>query len=770
MQHILPSSSIFAFVLCSLMGMFFFPALLWADSVDARAWEITADKLTRHEDPPSFIAEGNVILEKKDPVATNQQDPQEGQLQEDRNPNNNSPSGLPTTDLKTVTTIKANWVSYDIVRGLLTMKGDLLITLGADQLTADSGTIDLEKATGSFENATVIRQQNEMHFEGKRIEKTGELTYHIEHGWIVTCKLQPGETSPWSFAADDVNLTDGGYAYLSHATFRIKDVPVLYTPVMLLPAKRERQSGFLFPNLSFSSRDGAGLETPFFVNLSPNTDLTLYPHYFSSRGMMHGAEFRYVSAEDSKGMLTGNYLNDALSHPSEVSYYQDGNFTHTNTDRYWIRGKADQNIGAWTTRIDIDIASDLDYLREFNSGSTGFDASQKTFLDAFGRGFIDKTNKYRENTLSAVRSWENGAGGSTFLVDAMAVNDTTEQVYAADNPSRAWTLPSLTYSRLVPLATTGNPDLIWNSNYTNFWRDKGAGAQRLDLMPTISTGIPLSSYVEAAISGGVRNTSYTIQDNDSSDWKETDTANRFLSHFDSEIGTTLMRDFAIDIGEANTLNHALRPFIAYSKTSIPDKKLLPQFDTIDKLEEENAIYYGVNNFFALSGEHKGHEVERDYAFFKVKQGYNLQSDQSDRPLTPVLIETGFYPVQRVLLKYSTKIDMYGDGAFFHAVDSTYFTSRGDSISVDYRYNELVDTNSITGSFWYILPYNFAVGYSLQEAIAQNKTIEEIARLRYIQPCWSMEFSTNTTPGNENFMLTFRLANLAGPLGFALPGR
>jgi len=101
--------------------------------------------------------------------------------------------------LKTVTTIKADWASYDITRGLLTAKGHLLIDIGADQLTADSGSIDMEKATGSFENATVIRQNKDMHLEGKVIEKTGALTYHIEDGWIVTCKLQPGETPPWSF-------------------------------------------------------------------------------------------------------------------------------------------------------------------------------------------------------------------------------------------------------------------------------------------------------------------------------------------------------------------------------------------------------------------------------------------------------------------------------------------------------------------------------------------------------------------------------------------
>lgn len=35
--------------------------------------EITADKLTKYEDPPSVIAEGNVILEKKEKVTRPQE-------------------------------------------------------------------------------------------------------------------------------------------------------------------------------------------------------------------------------------------------------------------------------------------------------------------------------------------------------------------------------------------------------------------------------------------------------------------------------------------------------------------------------------------------------------------------------------------------------------------------------------------------------------------------------------------------------------------------
>lgn len=770
MKHTNPSSPILALLFPILAGLLLHSTPAAAVSVDARQWDITADKMTRYENPARIVAEGNVLLEKKEPVekrAPKTSSQWSGLLGDDPAPDAAAAKpGEPETEIKTVTTIKADWVAYNISQGTVEAKGHLLIDVGADQLTADSGVLDMEKATGSFNNATVIRQQKDLHFEGDVIEKTGETTYFIEDGWVVTCKLQPGETAPWSFAAAETEITDGGYAYLKHATFRIKDVPVLYSPVMLLPAKRKRQTGFLFPSMFMSDRDGFSMETPFFINLSPSADLTLFPRYFANRGFMSGAEFRYILDSDSQGMLMGNYLDDALSDPSEVDYYQDGQYTHTNSDRYWIRGKADQDIGAWTTRLDIDVASDIDYLREFNTGSSSFSDSQQKFLNIFGRGFTDKTNQYRENTFAALRSWDNG---TSLLGEMQAINDLSEATYTADNPSQPWKLPSLTYSGLVPVTDGRGPDFSWDANYTNFWREEGVGSQRLDLLPTVTTGIPLSPYLESYVSGGVRNTAYMIQDNGASDWEDSDSKNRFLYNLGGEIGTTLMRDFTADFGDVNAWSHTLRPYVAYGYTAIPDKELLPRFDVVDDLEEQNTLYYGFNNFFSISGERNGREFEREYAFFKIKQGYDLRSEESDTPLTPVVAETGWYPVERLLFKYTTNVDVYGDGAFYHSIDSSYYSTAGDRFSLDYRYNELTEVNSVKGSAWYLLPYNFAAGYGLERAIEADETIEETIKLRYLQPCWSVELASSSTPGDQTFMITFRLANIGNPLGFDLPG-
>ena len=362
--------------------------------------------MTRYENPPSIIAEGNVILEKI--RKSTQQVESQGSWDDvlgEKTTSTEQPETKTIAKAETLTTIKADWIAYDINLGSVKARGNLFIEVGQDQLTAAQGDVNLNNETGTFSDATIVRQDNNIHLEGRVIEKTGDVTYKIEDGWIITCKLKEGETPPWSFGAKESEITEGGYAILKHTTFRIKDFPVLYSPWMVVPVKHARQTGFIFPAISMSDRDGFGFNLPLFINLSPSSDLTIYPEYLNNRGLNAGVEFRYVMNQETKGNFTANYLYDDLSDPSEVDYYKDGNYTHTNKDRYWIRGKADHDFGGWISRLDLDIVSDSDYLREFNSGLTGFNASNNQLIDVFGRGLETQTINERRNTLTLLKSW-----------------------------------------------------------------------------------------------------------------------------------------------------------------------------------------------------------------------------------------------------------------------------------------------------------------------------------------------------------------------------
>ncbi len=718
--------------------------------------------MTRYEDPPSIVAEGNVLLEKTQEVIREQKKSTDwNELLEEKEITGDEGEVKTITQTKTLTTIRADWIVYDINLGSIKARGNLRVNVGTDKLQAEKGVIDLNNETGTFTDASIIRKEKDLHLEGRIIEKTGDLTYHIEDGWVITCKLKDGETPPWSFGAKDAEITDGGYAILEHATFRIKDVPVLYTPWMMLPVKRTRQTGFLFPSISSSDRDGFGVNLPFFLNLSPSSDLTIYPEYIANRGLMAGLEFRYIMSQQKKGGFMINYLNDALSDPSEIDYYKDGNYTHTNQDRYWVRGKFDHDIAGWTTRLDIDIVSDRDYLTEFTGGMTGFNESNERFLDVFGRGFEYKTIDQRKNSLRILKSWRD----MSLQGDLIGINYVRQD---KSNPSPTWQLPAINFTGLIPVGET-LINFDWDADYVNFWRENGVGTHRLDLFPRLSAPIPLGNYLEATAGIGLRDTAYLIQEYGDSDWQGSDTENRFMVDIQTEVGSTLIRDFKVNTSNVHTLSHTFRPYVKYRYIPDVDQEDLPQFDGTDRIADTNLITYGLDNWFRVFGTRNNNDYERNYGFIKIRQGYDFRSEESDTPLTPVNVRIDYWPLRDFWLLYRTDIDVYGDGPIRHSLEGGYRNSRGDTLSADYRYDKLNNTESITADAKVHLFYKLLAGYRIERSIFDSKTIEENIALIYQPSCWSVELSSNYTPGNQTILPTFRLANIGNPLAVGFAG-
>ncbi|EPN36913.1 organic solvent tolerance protein, partial [Pseudomonas syringae pv. actinidiae ICMP 19096] len=66
---------------------------------------------------------------------------------------------------------------------------------------------------------------------------------------------------------------------------------------------------FLPPTIAAGGDNGFTLVTPYYFNLAPNYDATLYPRYMADRGLLMEGEFRYLT-KGSEGQFGGAYLND----------------------------------------------------------------------------------------------------------------------------------------------------------------------------------------------------------------------------------------------------------------------------------------------------------------------------------------------------------------------------------------------------------------------------------------------------------------------------
>ncbi|MDR3089200.1 MAG: LPS assembly protein LptD [Desulfobulbaceae bacterium] len=780
------------FFLISLLVACLWPLSLFAANTATEEWNITADKITHFEHPKRIVAEGNIILEKRElrqppksvDAAQEAADDWADILGESEGskPLKVSPpaqdvvqEAKPTMEVTTV--IKADWISYDVERKYIEAKGNVSIVGADDTLKAESGTVNLESETGRFANAIITTKEKSLHLEGQSVAKTGYNTYHIEKGWIITCKVPDGQTPPWSLVSSSADIEQGGYAKLKHARFNVAGVPIFYTPYMVIPVKDTRQTGFLFPEFSYSDNSGFGLGLPFFINLSHSADMTIFPEYLTERGVKPGLEFRYAMSDTNKGVFFGQFLKDELSDPSETEYYHDTGYTHTNDERYWIYGKADAEVGnGWQVRMDVDIASDMDYLDEFDGGYTGYDAAEKRMLNIFGRGFDNETSPYRDNTLAASKYWS----GMSLTATLAAQNDLVE-----DRPdtsaSPLWRLPSLEFNGALPFYSTGM-SLNWDADYVNYWREDGIGASRLDLHPSVSMPVPLSQYLESSLELGVRDTYYNVQEYGDFTWEHDASQNRLMADAEFEVASTLMREFDTTAFGGTALEHQIRPYVRYNYIPDVDQDELPRLDAVDRINEESLISYGIENFFNTI---QTATSTREYATFRLFQSYSLLDEDTDRPFRDVGARMTWTPAPRTTFEYDVYYDVYDNIFSSHNVDGTYTTARGDIFSLDYSYYDTATTD-FKSRLSYLEEYKTSdtieqinalvrahitdrwLGhFEIEHSISSDTTQTLKVGLIYDAPCWSVEVQSRYTEADTRFFLIFNLANIGSDMNLQL---
>nr|WP_249204739.1 LPS-assembly protein LptD [Achromobacter sp. Marseille-Q0513] len=177
------------------------------------------------------------------------------------------------------------------------------------------------------------------------------------------------EKPSWYIKATTVDVDfDENEGVARNGVLYFKDVPILASPYMTFPVKKERKSGFLMPTYGTTSQSGLDISLPYYFNLAPNYDMTLVPRYFSKRGMQLGGEFRYMGSGYG-GAMIGTYL------PSDQL---------RDRDRWMFRWAHQQILGnGFYTDWDYAKVSDDNYFRDISQ--LGLNQASTTLLPQRGR-------------------------------------------------------------------------------------------------------------------------------------------------------------------------------------------------------------------------------------------------------------------------------------------------------------------------------------------------------------------------------------------------
>ena len=149
------------------------------------------------------------------------------------------------------------------------------------------------------------------------MQRFANSDYFLKKATYTTCAPQD---KAWDLRADSIALNHKkSEGVARNVTLRLHDWPIFYSPYLNFPLNKERKSGFLMPLVGYSNIGGFDLGLPYYWNMAPNHDLTLIPHLYSERGVMMGAEYRFLT-QKSEGMISGSFL------PKDAAYR---NFLHS---------------------------------------------------------------------------------------------------------------------------------------------------------------------------------------------------------------------------------------------------------------------------------------------------------------------------------------------------------------------------------------------------------------------------------------------------------
>ena len=217
---------------------------------------------------------------------------------------------------------------------------------------------------------------NDAHGQASRVDFLDEKRAVIRDATYTTCRREPGPSwlPDWLLRATSLNVdSDEEVGVAKDVRLDFKGVPLLALPSMSFALSDRRRSGFLSPTFAADSVSGTEVTVPYYWNIAPNRDLTLYPTLMSKRGTSLGGEFRYLE-QGYAGKLRADYLpQDPLREKdrwaTSLNHQGTVRLGGTGSDIFRTGVAGADNLGVM---LNLNKVSDDDYWRDFPRGSPSF--------------------------------------------------------------------------------------------------------------------------------------------------------------------------------------------------------------------------------------------------------------------------------------------------------------------------------------------------------------------------------------------------------------
>jgi LPS-assembly protein len=540
-------------------------------------------------------------------------------------------------------------------------EGHVIIDQGPARLTADHSVFNLDSKTGTFFNSTATFDS--LSFAGDKIEKLSEDTYHLINGIFTSCDL---DKPAWSFHVRDATVTMDDYAHLRDVTFRAHDVPIIWSPRLIWPTKKDRSQGFLIPRVSFGGEFGPRFEIGYFIPFGDSADATIYGDLNTQGYNGLGTTIRYLPTQNVKiGEVDAYAVHDEAGKKEQW--------------RYHVRHAQDNLPGGFRGVVDAQDYSDLDFFRRWAR-----DPVLHTLSNIYSSAYLTRNwSGYSLNFLTDRRD---------IVLGHSDPNDPNSPILK----QRFEQLPSLQF-RMYPQRIGGTPLYFALESSASHLETSGlingpaASYFRTDLFPTLSLQLRTPAWFSVRPQISVRDTYYSqsldpATANTTGAPQETvdEAVNRKYAQGQVEfVGPSFSRIYNHKLGSFTRLKHLIEPRVRYVYTSsVNDQDRVIRFDTVDTPFlpiVRDSVEYSLTQ--RIIGKEAGPNVSpREIMSFSLRQTVSLSkaftsttsgstgsSSTTDlnQKFTPLVASLHVNPYQSITLDASTTF-----GNVSHQIDQT----------------------------------------------------------------------------------------------------
>ncbi len=630
----------------------------------------------------------------------------------------------------------ANWLRYDMNLNLVEARGDVRLEQPLLLLQGDEMRLNLDDYSGSMTQPVYQLVGRPGRGEAEQIDLIDKNHYKLTDATYTTC---PVDNDDWFLKVGELDIDrTREVATARHTSLSFLGQPIIYVPWVDFPLSTARKSGIIAPTLGTTERSGLDILIPYYFNLAPNYDATLYPRLLSKRGFQLGSEFRYL-LENGQGENRLEYLpDDKVVDRSRWSVALD------NTYRLSPHTQAGMQYNE---------VSDDDYFRDLSNLIS----------------ITSVTHLNREAWVTTQHdSWRAELRAQSFQTLQDSTADPIPEPYGR-----------LPQARLGLTKTFANKlEFNLESEATRFTHSALTEGTRVLAYPTLRLPMTTSfGFVTPQI--GWHSTYYALDDS-----QPDRNITRNLPILSVDSGIVLERPFSF---AGRSYEQTLEPRAYYVYAPFREQNDIPIFDTA-QLDFSYAQMFTENQFIggdrvndanqltlALTSRYVEAESGLERLQFTLGQRYYFSNQlvtlpgvaPRDSAATDLLVAVSGRPTASLKVDAGVQIDTETGDAVRRNLGISYRPRPGRVLNVGYRFiDESTEQIDVSAQWplaerWYgVFRYNYS--------IADDKLVEGLAGLEYNAGCWILRsvfqrLATKEEDSTDSFFLQLEL-NGMGRIG------